>query len=119
MKFARILNRLCLLAGLCLAAWSALAQTALPMDIGAERERIASERAQHEARYLDAEAACYRRFAVSDCLRDARRLRRAALDELRRQEVVLNDLERKDRAAQALQRIQSNVIAPATATSTR
>jgi len=96
--------------GLCL--WGALslgAQTAPPLDAGAERARIAQQRAEQEAIFALAEVACYRRFAVSDCLRDARKKRRSALDELWRQEVVLNDEERRFKGSQALQRIQNNI----------
>lgn len=87
----------------------ALAQQSVPLDVDAERLRIRAERSQQEATFAQAERNCYRHFAVSDCLYDARRARRSALDELRRQEVVLNDLQRKTQAAQALQRIQDNI----------
>ncbi|MDD2923711.1 hypothetical protein [Rhodoferax sp.] len=86
-----------------------LAQAEEPLNIEAERERIARERAHHEAVFLQAERDCYARFAVSDCLQQARKDRRAALDPLRRQELVLNDIERKSRAVQALDRIQNKV----------
>ena len=87
-----------------LMGWQALAgaQTLAPesaaLDLGAERQRISAERAGHETVYLRAEALCYSRFAVSDCLRDARTERRLAMDELRRQELLLNDMERKAKA---------------------
>jgi len=87
----------------------AIAQSTQALDIQHERQRIAMEREHRETTFLQDERACYRRFAVSDCLRDARQLRRAALDELRRQELVLDDLVRKDRAAQTLLRIQGNI----------
>ena len=64
------------------------------------RTRIAAERAQAEARYKADEKACYGKFAVNDCLNDARKQRRAVLADLRRQEVVLNDVERKRKAAE-------------------
>lgn len=83
-----------------------LAQDGQPIDIAAERLRIAQERARHETIYAQAEIACYRRFAVFDCLQIARKNRRAALDDLRRQELVLNDEDRKRAAAQTLQRIE-------------
>lgn len=85
------------------------AQTLQALDVPAERARIAQQRAEQEAIFAQAEVACYRRFAVSDCLRDARKKRRIALDELRRQEIVLNDEERRRKGSQALQRIQTNI----------
>jgi len=96
--------------GFCL--WGAMslgAETAQPLDASAERARIAQQRSEQEAIFALAEVACYRRFAVSDCLRDARKSRRIALDELRRQEIVLNDEERRLKASQAVQRIQNNI----------
>lgn len=83
-----------------------LAQDGQPIDIAAERLRIAQERARHEAIFAQAEIVCYRRFAVFDCLQIARQNRRAALDDLRRQELVLNDEDRKRAAVQTLQRIE-------------
>lgn len=97
---------LLLITPLSVSLW---AQTTEPLNIEAERQRIAQERARHEADFLQAESACYARFAVSDCLHQARKERRAALDPLRRQELVLNDLERKSRAVQAVERIQNKV----------
>ncbi|OLP05258.1 hypothetical protein BLL52_3383 [Rhodoferax antarcticus ANT.BR] len=98
-----------------LLGWQALAgaQTLAPepaaLDPTAERQRISAERVGHEAVYQQAERLCYSRFAVSDCLRDARQERRLAMDELRRQELLLNDMERKTRAIEALKRIETKL----------
>ena len=100
----------------CLAAF---AQPSNPLDVKAERLRIATERNQYEATFAQAERDCYRRFAVSDCLREARQVRRAGLDDLRRQEIVLNDLECKTSGAQALKRIQQNIASESPASSTQ
>ncbi len=100
---------------LLLSGWLAAAgaQEAAPspdaLDASIERQRIGQERAEHEARYLQAERVCYSRFAVSDCLRDARKERRLALDELHRQELVLNDLERQAKGIAALKRIEDKL----------
>jgi colicin import membrane protein len=69
-------------------------------DDSAERQRIADERAAVEASFSAEQKACYRKFAVNDCLRAAQRVRNAAMADLRRQEGVLNDAERKRRAAE-------------------
>lgn len=87
----------------------ASAQTVQALDVPAERRRIAQERQYHEASFAQAEVACYRRFAVSDCLQQARKNRRVALDDLRRQELVLNDEDRKRAGAAALQRIEDKI----------
>lgn len=76
------------------------------LDIEAERSRIQAERAREEARYQTEEAACYAKFAVTDCIRHVRVHRREALDELRRQTLALNDAERKRKALEQIERIK-------------
>lgn len=63
----------------------------------AERARLASARASVQQRFQDDESACWRRFAVNDCVREARVRRRAAADALRAQDLTLNELERQRR----------------------
>lgn len=75
-----------------------------PLDVESERSRIQAERAREEARYQAEEAACNARFAVTDCIRQVRVHRREALDKLRRQELVLNDAERKRKALEQIER---------------
>lgn len=65
----------------------------------AERTRIRDERAAAEKRLKDAQIACRARFAVTGCSKDATREYNATLGELRRQEHVLNEADRKRRAA--------------------
>ena len=57
-------------------------------------------------RYDQERAACYQKFAVQDCLNDARRQRRAQVEELNRQEAVINDAERQRRGAAQLERLE-------------
>ena len=64
----------------------------------AERDRIARERGQADSRLATQEVACYKKFAVTDCLNAARSQRREILSDLRRQELTLNDADRKRRA---------------------
>jgi hypothetical protein len=78
------------------------------MDIGAERQRIQEQRAIHEANFSTAYAACFERFIVFECQQDAKRAKRKVMDELRRQEVILNGMERQGNAAITLQRITQN-----------
>jgi colicin import membrane protein len=65
----------------------------------AERARIAAEREQADMRFVVQEKNCYRKFAVNDCLKAARAQRRELLADLRRQELSLNDAERRHRSA--------------------
>lgn len=70
-----------------------------------ERNRIQAERMREEARYQTEAAACYARFAVSDCLRGLRVHRREVLETLRRQEILLNDADRRQKGLEQIGRI--------------
>lgn len=96
-----------ILAGLTLAA-SVLAQEPVPLDDGSmaqERSRIATQRQQAEAEFQGKEQACADRFAVEACLKDVRRQRIATMADLKRRDTALNDVQRKQRAAEQLQSI--------------
>lgn len=93
----------------------ALAAGALPVSAidpaaeRAERQRIESERAQAEAAFARRERECRERFVVTSCLDDARRDRRQALEGLRQQQAILDEGQRKQRAAQRMDDIRSKV----------
>jgi len=72
----------------------------------AEHERIRHERDVLKAQQVKDEAACYQRFAVEDCLRGVRARARDAEGRLRTQEIMLNDAERKEKAADRLKTIE-------------
>lgn len=72
----------------------------------AEHERIRHEREALKAQQVKEEAACYQRFAVEDCLRAVRARGRDAEGRLRTQEIMLNDAERKEKAADRLKAIE-------------
>lgn len=100
------------LLALSLCTVSSFAQTAeslaglpQPPDTEGERNRIQAERMREEARYQTEEAACYAKFAVFDCVHAIRVHRREALEILRRQEITLNDAERKRKGLEQLERI--------------
>ena len=78
-------------------------------DDAAQRERIARERAAAEAAFLAQELACQERFAVTACVDEARRVRRNALAELRRQSTAIGEALRKDRAERRRREIQDNL----------
>ena len=69
-------------------------------SITAERARLKQERQKADAVYKAEEKACYGKFAVNDCLDSAKARRREIVSDLRRQEVALNDAQRKRAAAQ-------------------
>jgi uncharacterized protein YecT (DUF1311 family) len=98
-------------SGLILAAAIALATTAhaqddairnLQLREAEQRAWIAATRASYQEQFDAQEIACYQRFAVNDCLLDSRRTQREVLADLRRQEVLINDTQRKRRGAQQL-----------------
>lgn len=93
---------LCLL--LATGVLPALAQTDSATD--SERSRIAADRSQAAAGFSAQELACYQKFAVTDCLKAARAQRRERLSDLRRQELSLNDSERKRRSSERVSSIE-------------
>jgi hypothetical protein len=84
-----------------------------PLQVQQERLRIQQLRLDYEAIDQQAQAACYQKFAVTDCLHAARAKKRVILDDLRRQEVILNDLDRQYKAAEALKRIEKKTLGDA------
>ena len=69
-----------------------------------QRGWIAQTRARYQAQFDAQERACYQRFAVNDCLNDSRRAQRDVMADLRRQEILINDAQRKRRAARQMLR---------------
>ena len=63
------------------------------------RDLVRAERVQAEAQHAERERACRARFAVSGCLQAAGAARREALTRLRRQEIGLDEAERRERTA--------------------
>ncbi len=95
----KIAINLCLMA---VFSGSLLAQPA----VETERSRIAAERARVQADFAVEDNACYKRFWVNVCLDEVKRRRLDQLADLRRQEVALNDQERKAKGAEQLQKIE-------------
>jgi colicin import membrane protein len=83
---------------------AAPAQAAPTID--AERSRIGMERTQLEAGFLAEDAECYKRFAVNSCLDKVNVRRREAMADLRRQEILLNDEERRIRGAEQIRKTE-------------
>jgi hypothetical protein len=84
---------------------------ATPRDEQHERQRIAFERAQVQAFYLNRERECEKRFTVTACIEEARRSRREAMERLRYQDVILDEAQRRQRALQRIQDIHGKVSA--------
>jgi hypothetical protein len=76
-----------------------------PINIGAERIRIQTERASVEQRFTAQERTCYDKFLVNRCLNEFNVQRREAMSDLKRQEISINDQERKAKGEQQLLKI--------------
>jgi hypothetical protein len=81
------------------------------MDVDAERRRIQAERMHEAERHTRQEAACYARFAVTDCLLVNRAQRREILDQLQKQESAIQAQVRKEKAFDQLQRVRDKAAA--------
>ena len=99
---ARLAALLLVLSPLGAAAQESAAETVAARARAVERARINVARAALQTETQARERACYQQFSVNACLSEVRAKRRAALAELQSQEIVLNDQERKERAAKAL-----------------
>lgn len=77
-----------------------------PGSIDTQRAAISAERSRLEAGVLTEDAACYKRFAVNSCLGKVNTRRREAMAGLRRQEMLLNDEERKIKGADQLRKTE-------------
>lgn len=76
-----------------------------------ERRRIALERQQSDAEFSRADAACRARFVVAACLEEARQRHRDSRERLRRQLNMLDEAQRKRRAAERMDAIRAKVSA--------
>jgi colicin import membrane protein len=82
------------------------AKSAEPGSVEDGHARIEAERRVVEAHFTRAQAACQGRFLLTRCLDAARDERRLALDKLQRQQLEIDDLARRERAAKRRQMLQ-------------
>jgi hypothetical protein len=94
------------------SVWAQSAATSGKLDFDAERARISTERAALESRSKTEQAACYQKFAVEGCLSDIRERNRKLTDDLKRQEAAINDIQRKQRGAAQLDRLDEKNATP-------
>jgi hypothetical protein len=71
-----------------------------------ERSKIAAERARLEAGFQAEETACKSRFVVNACLHEIRSRRNEAMADLRRQDLLINESDRKARGADQIQKTE-------------
>lgn len=96
--FARAFRKPLAMAAFC-ALLAPAASIGAPPDQTAERERIRQERAQAESLFKEREKECLKGFVVTPCTDKAQRQRRQSLAELKRQENLLDEQLRRQRAA--------------------
>jgi colicin import membrane protein len=104
-----------LFATLFIAMYSINARAEAPFDADAditerqaevvERARIERERAASLALWEQQRKACYQKLAVTSCFNEARDIHNEKIRDLKRQEVALNDAQRKRAAADRLRLI--------------
>ena len=97
------------LTGMLLLAWAqACAQGGTdPASIQVERTRILVQRQRELTRYAQEEQACTAKFFANDCVAGVKKRRRETLADLQRQEIALNDAERRRKAVQQLEQRQT------------
>lgn len=98
-------------------AWTAGLGTAIAQESGrpaVERRRIAEQQTQARALFAQEERECQVRFAVTACVDEARKRHRDAMAALSRQSAVLDDTERRQRAALRAQAIRDRISTEAT-----
>lgn len=96
---------LVVIAAASLPLWAQSVAAVGNTDMTAERSRLTAERAKVEKDFENERTACFKKFAVESCLEDSRLSKRAALDNIKRQEAIINDAERKRRGAAALDQL--------------
>jgi colicin import membrane protein len=82
--------------------------------ISAELGKIKQEKSSIEAKSKEQEAACYKKFAVSNCLQEVKTEKLAALNKVKRREIELNDQLRAIKA----ESVQSKLSKKAASSST-
>jgi colicin import membrane protein len=67
-------------------------------NFASDLNKIKQEKLAIEAKSKEQEAACYKKFAVSSCLKDVKTEKLAALNEVKRRELELNNQQRSQKA---------------------
>jgi len=89
------------------------AQVPTVADLRSERDRIAHERAAAEARFKERQRECLTRFVATSCVEDAKRARRETIGRLRNEQIVLEESDRRARAAARTEAIRKKTEAAA------
>lgn len=85
---------------------SGLEDAQFPQWLRSQRTRVAAERRAAQEHFEQRRMQCWQRFAVNDCITDAREELRGAQAGLRANELRLNQLQRQRRTEQRLRRVE-------------
>ena len=97
----------CLLAEAQPAASVAAASDATAQVVrDGERDRISSERTRLEAGFTTEDIACYKKFMTNKCLAGVKVRRDAVIADFRRQEISLDQQERKEKGAEQVRKTE-------------
>ena len=80
----------------------ATAQNNLEINVVDELTKLKQEKLEIDANLKKKEAICYKKFAVSDCLKDAKTEAQADLNKVKRREIEIKDLQRKNKVESGL-----------------
>ena len=78
-----------------------------PESVRLQREAIAQQRQAIQAEFQQNSKDCWQKFAVNNCIIQARRTRRADLEPIRQAELAVNERERQWRTQQRNERLQN------------
>lgn len=70
-------------------------ELSIDSKLNLELAEIKQKRLSIETKFKTVEAACYKKFAVSDCLQDVKSEKMLALGDIRRRELAINDQKRQ------------------------
>ena len=76
-----------------------------------ERERINTERARLETGFTAEDIACYKKFLTNKCLAEVKVRRDAVMADFRRQEISLDQQERKEKGAEQIRKTEEKFSA--------
>ena len=96
--------------GLVGSAWAQPEMDVGQLERNAERTRITAEREKIEAAFKADEAICFRKFFANACRDNLLPAYRTALADLRRQEILMNEVERKNSAADQLLKNEERLL---------
>ncbi len=92
------------------SVWLLIGPLAVGQGVGTEaqeRARITTERGAAQSAFDSRERDCQNSFVVTPCVEDARRDLREVMLRLRRQEAMLDEMQRRERAAQRLEMLRN------------